>query len=79
MNTTYQYIIASFVLNTVLRHVGMLWIIETNQNLEYDMEKHNSDWITGGPCYNTYICKNLHGKVFEEFIINARTDGYNIM
>ena len=29
--------------------------------------------------YNTYICKKLHGKVFEEFIINARTDRYNII
>ena len=27
MNTTYQDIITSFVLNTVLHHVGMLWII----------------------------------------------------
>ena len=41
MNTTYQYIIALFVLNTVLQHVGMLLIIETHKQLKYDMEKHN--------------------------------------
>ena len=35
--------------------------------------------MTGGPWYVTSICKKLHGKVFEEFIINARTDRYNIM
>ena len=35
--------------------------------------------MTCGPWYNTYICKKLHGKVFEGFIINARTDRYNIM
>ena len=35
--------------------------------------------MTGGPWYNTYICKKSHGKVFEGFIINARTDRYNIM
>ena len=35
--------------------------------------------MTGGPCYNTYICKKLHGKVFEVFIRNARTYRYNIM
>ena len=58
MNTTYQYIITSFVLNTMLHHVGMLWIIETHGQLKYDMDKHNSDWMTGGPWYNTYICKN---------------------
>ena len=22
------------------------------------MDKHNSYWITGGPWYNTFICKN---------------------
>ena len=43
------------------------------------MDKHNPDWITGGPWYNTYICKKLHGKVFEEFIRNSRTERYNLM
>ena len=43
------------------------------------MEKHNSDWMTGGTWYNTSICKNIHGNVFEVFIRNARTDRYNIM
>ena len=63
----------------MLHNVGMLWIIETHEKLQYDMEKHNSEWMTGGPCYNTYICKKLHGKVFEGFIRNTRTDRYNIM
>ena len=43
------------------------------------MNKHNSYLITGGPWYNTSICKKLHGKVFEEYIRNARTDRYDIM
>ena len=43
------------------------------------MDKHNSYWIPGGPWYNTYICKKLHGKVFEEFIKNVQNDRYNIM
>ena len=43
------------------------------------MYKYNSDWMTGCPWYNTYICKKLHGNVFEEFIRNARTDRYNII
>ena len=33
MNTTYQDIITTFVLNTMLDHVGMLWIIETHEQL----------------------------------------------
>ena len=35
--------------------------------------------MTGGPWYNTYICKKLHGKLFEGFIRNSRTDRYYIM
>ena len=79
INITYQDIITSFVLNKMLHHVGMLWIIETHEKLQYDMEKHNSYWMTGGPCYNTYICNKLHGNIFEGFIRNTRTDRYNIM
>ena len=40
-NTKYQDIIKTFVLNTMLHHVGMLWIIETHEQLKYDMDKHN--------------------------------------
>ena len=36
----------------------MSWIIETNQQFKYDIDKHNPDCITCGPWYNTYICKN---------------------
>ena len=35
--------------------------------------------MTGGPWYNTSVCKKLQGKVVEVFIRNARTDRYNIM
>ena len=79
MNTTYQYIIKAFLLKKMLHHVGMLWIIENHEQLQYDMDIQNSYWMTGGPCYNTSICKKLHGKVFEGFIRNAITDRYNIM
>ena len=58
----------------MLHHVGMLWIIENHEQLKYDMDIHNSDWMTRGPWYNTSICNKLHGKLFERFIINIRTD-----
>ena len=35
--------------------------------------------MTGGPWYNTSICKKIHGKEIEEFITNAITGIYNIM
>ena len=79
LNTTYQDIITNFVLNTMLHRVGMLCIIATHEQLQYDMDKHNSDWMTSGTCYNISIYKKLHGKVFEGFIINTRSYRYNIM
>ena len=63
----------------MLHRVGMIWIIENLEDLKYDMEIQNSDCMTGGPWYNTSICNKLYGKLFEAFIINARTDRYNIM
>ena len=42
LNTTYQDKITTFVFNTMLHHVGMLWILEINEHLQYDTEKHNS-------------------------------------
>ena len=57
----------------------MLWIIETHEQLQYDMDEQNSEWMTGGPWYNTSICNKLYGKLFEGFIINARTKRYNII
>ena len=30
-------------------------------------------------CYNTSICYKLHGKVFKDFVKNARKDRYNLM
>ena len=49
MNTIYQDIITTFVFNTMLHYGGILWIIETYEELQYDMEKQSSKWITGGP------------------------------
>ena len=63
----------------MLHHFGMIWMIENHEDLKYDMVLKHSDWMTGGPWYKTCICKKLHGKVFEGFIINARTDRYSIM
>ena len=38
LETDYQEIITTFVLNTMLHHVGMIWIIEDNEDLKYDMK-----------------------------------------
>ena len=79
MNVNYKDKVTVFVLNTLLHHVGMSWIIETHKRLKYDIYQRNQDWTTGGPWYNTSICQKIHGIVFEEFIRNEITDRYNLM
>ena len=63
----------------MLQQVGMIWIIENDEYLKYDMDIQNSDWMTGGTWYNTSICKKSHEKLFEAFITNKITDRYNII
>ena len=47
----YDEIIPKFVLNEMLHHVGMSWIISSNQEMEYEMntESNNLDWMNKGP------------------------------
>ena len=79
INKIYEDMITKYVSNIVLHHFSMTWIIGTNQQLEYDINKHNPYWITDGLQYNTSICTKLHGIVFEIYTIKARSDIYNIM
>ena len=55
MNTKYKDTTTSFVLNTLLHHVGMSWIIDTLEKLKYNVKKNSPNWMTGGPWYNTSI------------------------
>ena len=72
--------ISKSVLNAILHHVGMSWIISTNKEMNYEIgENNHQDWLDKGPWYNTYICLKLHGSIFEDFITHARTDRYNLM
>ena len=57
-NKNYKYIVTKFVLDSVLHHVGLSWIIERNQKFQYDIYEHNVDWLRNCPWYNTPICKN---------------------
>ena len=65
----FDEIITKFVLNEILRHVGMSWIISSNRKMEYEMDENNHlDWLNRGPWYNTSICFKLYGSMFEDFI-----------
>ena len=42
----FDEIITKFVLNEILHHVGMSWIISSGKEINYEMEKNNhQDWL----------------------------------
>ena len=72
--------ITKFVLNAILYHVGMTWIISSNKEMKYDIDENNHQyWLNKVPWYNKDIYLKLHGSTFEDSITHARTDKYNIM
>ena len=42
-------------------------------------KNNHLDWLNKVPWYNKKICSKLHGIKFDDFIIQARTDRYNLM
>ena len=65
----------------MLNHVGMSWIISSNQEMNYEMNTNinHLDCLNNGPWYNKNICSKLYGTKFGDFITQARTYQYNIM
>ena len=46
----YDEIFTKFLLNAMLHHVGMSWIISSNKEMEYEMNRTNhQDWLNKGP------------------------------
>ena len=68
------------MLNEILNHVVMSWIITYNDEMKYEMDQNDHQyWLNKVHWYNTDICSRLHGSLFEYFITHARTDKYNLM
>ena len=63
------------MLNVILHHVGMSWIISSNDEIKYEIDKSNhQNRLNKGNWYNTDICSRLNGSLFEDFITRAITD-----
>ena len=72
--------ITKLVLNKIFHHVGMSWIICPNKEMLYEIDEiNNPDWLNKFPWYNTAICSEFCGKLFEAFIRQVRTDRYYLM
>ena len=68
--------ITKFLLNTILCHVGMSWIICSNNKMLYGIEENNNIyWFNKVPWYNTAICYKLHGEKLKIlFQMQEQTD-----
>ena len=63
----------------VFQNIGLFWIIQSNKNLSFDFQKQFPSWILNGPWYNTTICSQSHGWVFEDYFTTFKRDKYNTM
>ena len=55
-NKTVKNFITTFVTNMVFLHVGLSWIFQPNQKLNFDLQHHCIFLILNGPWYDTAIC-----------------------
>ena len=63
-SSTVEEMITKLVLNAILHHVGMTWMIFSKEEMKYEIDKSNHpDWLNKGPWYNTDICLKLHEKI----------------
>ena len=77
--STNKEILPVFIKAFVFHHVGLSWMIETKEQINFAVDKQYVYWCTGGTWFNWEICHNLHGTVFEELFVTAREDRYDIM
>ena len=62
----YDKIITPFVINAMLHHVGMSWIICYKKETDYDnyINSKNLSWFDTGPWHNKNICSKFYGTTF---------------
>ena len=54
----YDKMITPFVMNSMLHHVGMSWMISSKGEMDYDKftNSKNLSWFETGPWHNKNIC-----------------------
>ena len=74
-----KYIIPSFIKSVVFPHVFISWLIQTKEQIQFDVDKTCSRWYKYFPCCNTIICCNFRVLVFGVFFVTARQYRYALM
>ena len=69
----YDKMITPFMMNSILHHVGMSWMITSKKGMDYVnfSDRDTVGWFDKGPWHNKNICSKLYGTKFEGFINQA--------
>ena len=62
--------------------IPVYWVVldySVNQNLSFESKKKCPSWTLILPWYNTTICLQLHGSLFENYLTTKKRDKYNLM
>ena len=68
-----------FIKAVVFPIFGISWMIQTREKFYFSVDEKFPRWCIGGPWYNTTICSNLHGPIFEVYFLTALQDRYKLM
>ena len=69
--TVSKYIIPVFIRAILFHRVGILWMIQTKEKIDFSDDENLSCWCKYGPWYNAIICNNLHGPLFGYLFITS--------
>ena len=49
----FKKIITPFVVNILFQSIGLAWIVENTENLNFDVQELRPSWMGGVTCYNS--------------------------
>ena len=55
-NEQLNKVITNFILHVLIHHVGLLFIINKNKHLRFDIDQHCGKCMKNGPWYNKMTC-----------------------
>ena len=70
-NQIIEHFMTPFVTNTVFQHVGLSWIIKSNQKLKFYLQLHSIYWEIYGQLYITMIFSQLNVLLFDYYDTTA--------
>ena len=63
----------------VFHNFGLLWIINNNKHLKFEVNLQGSYCMDKGPCYNTTIFSKLYCQILKDYLKTGRKDRYEFM